>query len=446
MAAFTSPTPLERLANERDALVAWLASEFAQALSVEDAEDLVADALPALAADPRLPSNGRRRRTYLRQALRRDAIDELRRRHGRDLRGGPRALVPIEDAGEVVDPTVPPGHDLEEARDIELRHAAVERTMSRLSPRDADLLRLRYLEELAPSEVAAELGLSRTQYERRLSEAGAHGLTALTQAESGPACGPVRQLLRAGRLKTRDDIARVDVHLLDCLHCRAFAARARGLLEFAGLPVVATCERVVAKVATLFGRAGEGAVSEAHNAALAGGAAASAGTALSVGIGSKVVISCTGALIAAVCAAPIVHELAEHPKPTARAAAATTKPKRASAKHASPEPTPRATATVVAIVPTATVTATPTRTPTATKKTTPRRLTRSERKQRNRVAAAREFGADGATPDVSHSSGATASISSTGGTTSVPPPPPPPEPAAASTKPKSSSFTGEFRP
>src|SRR3954451_460834 len=320
MAAFTSPTPLERLAREREALAAWVASEFAHALSIEDAEDLVADALPTLAADPRLPPSGRRRRTYLRRALRRDAIDEIRHRRGRALREGPREIVPLEDADELVDPTVPLEHDLEEAQTHELHRAAVERTMSRLSERDAELLRLRFLEQRAPSEVASELGLSRTQYERRLHEAGAHGLTAMTRAESGPACGPVRQLLRAGRLKSYDDIARVDVHLLDCLHCRAFADRARGLLEFAGLPVVAACERVVTKVAALFGRAGEGAVGEAHNAALAGTAAAGAGTALTAGLGTKVAISCTGVLIAAVCAAPIVHDLETKPKQPKRTA------------------------------------------------------------------------------------------------------------------------------
>jgi hypothetical protein len=56
MAVLASPTELERLAAERDALVAWLARQFADALSVEDAEDLVADALPILAADPRRPA------------------------------------------------------------------------------------------------------------------------------------------------------------------------------------------------------------------------------------------------------------------------------------------------------------------------------------------------------------------------------------------------------
>src|SRR6478752_1063937 len=77
MVVLATPTELERLATERDGLVVWLARQFPDALTVEDAEDLVADALLVLAGDPRLPSGGRRRRNYLRRALQRDALDEL---------------------------------------------------------------------------------------------------------------------------------------------------------------------------------------------------------------------------------------------------------------------------------------------------------------------------------------------------------------------------------
>ena len=63
----------------------------------------MADALPVLAADPRLPSGGRRRRNYLRRALHHDALDELRRRYGRNLQDGAREFVPIAEAGELTD-------------------------------------------------------------------------------------------------------------------------------------------------------------------------------------------------------------------------------------------------------------------------------------------------------------------------------------------------------
>ena len=48
---------------------------------------------PAIRSCP--PADGARR-NYLRRALWRDALDELRHRHGRDLRDGARELVPLE--------------------------------------------------------------------------------------------------------------------------------------------------------------------------------------------------------------------------------------------------------------------------------------------------------------------------------------------------------------
>src|SRR3954470_19133974 len=77
MAVLATPTELERLAAERDGLIMWLARQFPDVLSVEDAEDLVADALPVLAADPRLPNGARRRRNYLRSALNNYALEEF---------------------------------------------------------------------------------------------------------------------------------------------------------------------------------------------------------------------------------------------------------------------------------------------------------------------------------------------------------------------------------
>ena len=61
MAGLTATGPLERLARERTALVAWLAARFRGRLSYEDCEDVVADALPRLAEDPHLPGRSRAR-------------------------------------------------------------------------------------------------------------------------------------------------------------------------------------------------------------------------------------------------------------------------------------------------------------------------------------------------------------------------------------------------
>lgn len=443
MVAFASPTTFEQLAEERDALVTWLAGEFPRSLTLEDAEDIVADALPALAGDPQLPPRGRRRRSYLRSTLKRDAIDELRHRHGRDLRDGPRELLPLDRAGEVPDSGVAPEQCIEDAQSRAHYRAAVERAMARLESGDAELLRLRYLEQRPPAEIAAELGLSRTQYERRLARAGQHGFVALTAAESSPACGPVRHLLRTGRLRTRDDVNRVDIHLLDCLHCRAFAARTRSLLEIIGLPIVATCERIATKVGTLFGRGGEAAAREAHDAAIAGGTAVSAGTALTVGLGTKVAVGCAGMAIAAVCAAPLVSEFAPKPSPEAPSQRASTKQRTSKPRAAKVSATPSPVVTAVA---TAVATVTPSTTTAPAQKSKKQRLTRRERKERNRVATAREFGPESATPAATGSTKVTAASVSSSATSTLPPPPPPPQPTAAPKAPNSSSFSEEFRP
>src|SRR3954462_14631169 len=150
MTALATPTELERLARERDGLVAWLAREFPDLLSIEDAEDLVAEALPELAGDPRLPARGARRRNYLRRALVRDAFDVLRHRYGRDLQDGARKLVPLAEANDVADPALAPETELEAAQTRAQGRAATERTLRRLRVDDAEVLRLKYLAEHAP--------------------------------------------------------------------------------------------------------------------------------------------------------------------------------------------------------------------------------------------------------------------------------------------------------
>src|SRR3954470_4011118 len=108
MTALATPTELERLARERDGLVAWLAHQFPELLSIEDAEDLVSEALPELASDSELPALGKRPSSCRRRARWREALDELRHRYGRDLDGGARKLVPLAEASEVVEPALAP--------------------------------------------------------------------------------------------------------------------------------------------------------------------------------------------------------------------------------------------------------------------------------------------------------------------------------------------------
>ena len=400
-------------------------------------------------ADPRLPSGGRRRRNYLRRALHRDALDELRHRYGRNLRDGAREFVPIAEAGELTDAGPAPDARLEAAQAQAQRRATVERTLSRLRPDDAEVLRLKYLEQRAPDEIAAELGLTRSQYERRLTRASERGLDALTSAESGPACGPVRQLLRAGTRYTRHDAARIDVHLLDCLHCRAYALRARGLLEVISVPVIGAWERLAARVGAFVGRGGGAPCATPQDAALASGTAVGAGTALTVGLGTKVAVGCAGVVLAAVCAGPLAHEFAPKPTNTStpRTAERAHSPRRAATSPATA--TPRPTTTAVAAARTATPTPT---TPAAETPKTPAAPTDgSAQANAGDASAPRPRANSGPRPPHRRSpppptrppprrpAAATAA-------SAPPPPPPPPKPPTGSTRPRSSSFSEEFRP
>src|SRR4051794_18460989 len=164
MAGLTVTGPLERLARERAALVAWLAARFRGRLSHEDCEDVVAEALPRLAEDPHLPGDLARASAYIRRALWRDALDELRHRHGRDLeRTGPVSL-------ELVDELPERGAEVDgglSARQERAQlQAAAARMLERLSPGEATVLRLKFLDEAEPDRIAEELGVTRSQYQR----------------------------------------------------------------------------------------------------------------------------------------------------------------------------------------------------------------------------------------------------------------------------------------
>ena len=114
--------------------------------------------------------------------------------------------------------------------------------LERLSPSEATVLRLKFLDEAEPDRIAEELGVTRSQYQRRLTAASRHALDALVDAHSGPACPHVRRLIteRPVGLLDRDEAGRRDAHLDECVHCRAFSLRARGALELLPLPAAGT--------------------------------------------------------------------------------------------------------------------------------------------------------------------------------------------------------------
>jgi RNA polymerase sigma factor (sigma-70 family) len=440
MAGLTAPGPLERLARERTALVAWLAARFRGRLTYEDCEDVVADALPRLADDPQLPVDAARAGAYLRRALWRDALDELRHRHGREL--DRRAPVPLELAAEQAQPDAEPEGGIAMRQEREQLQAAAARMLERLSPTEAKVLRLKFLDDAAPDDIAHELGVTRSQYQRRLTAASRHALDALVDLHSGPTCPQVRRLItdRPSALLDRDEAGRRDAHLDECVHCRAFSLRARGALELLPLPAVGMLERLGPRLGGLLGRGGDSiaAMRDGPELAAGGGVVAGAGTALTVGLGAKVAAGCTGAAVAVLCAG----SLGVLPQPTRTRTVHSAAAKKSS--HAAPRAarTPVAASTVVA-----TASATVSRGPAAaetTEASARRTATRAARRQRRREAAGREFGPESGVPNFSAPTAATASRA--GGEFSAAPPPPRMPAHTAQPASSSSSFGGEFSP
>lgn len=433
MAGAAATGALERLVEERAALVAWLAARFRGRLSYEDAEDVVAEALPRLADDPHLPSDRARAGAYVRRALWRDGLDELRHRHGRDL--DRREPVPLELAAEQAQPGAEPEGELTERQERATVRAAASRVLERLSPTEAKVLRLKFLDEAPPDAIADELGVTRSQYQRRLTAASRRALDALVDAHSGPACPQVRRLIAEAPvgLLGRDDAGRRDAHLDECVHCRAFSLRARGALELLPLPAAGLLERISGRLSHVLGRGGEGLVGlrDGHEVVAGSGAGlAGAGTALTAGLGAKVAVGCAGAAVAVMCAGPLGVVPRDERRPAKHA--------RADVKRSAPRPAATVTARAAATaVPTAEAAS-----PTTRRRPAGRGLsTRSSRSRDARTVAAREFGPEASVTDARVLRAATSSQ----GTNSQAPPPPPPVSAPAS-PPASSSFAGEFAP
>lgn len=423
--------PLERLDGERPALVAWLAHRFRGRLTFEDAEDVVAEALPRLAEDPHLPADRERAGAYVRRALWRDALDELRHRHGRDL--ARREPVSLELAAEQAQPGAEPEAPLADRQERVQLQAASARVLARLSRSDAQVLRMKFLDDVAPDEIADELGVTRSQYQRRLTAASRRALDALVDAHSGPACPHVRRLIAEAPvgMLDRDEAGRRDAHLDECVHCRAFSLRARGALELLPLPV-GLLERLSTRFGGLFGRGGESLAAikdspEALGGGAAGAAGAGAGTVLTAGIGAKVAIGCTGAVVAAMCAGPlgIVPRGERDPaKPAHKSHARTSTPRHVAAQPAVASPP----AVFVAEARSAEQTG------------AGQRQTQRTRTPGRRSSAAREFGPEAAVPS---RTSPTASAATSGAAVDSSPTP---AYVPARVTSSSSSFAGEFAP
>jgi RNA polymerase sigma factor (sigma-70 family) len=196
--------PVERFAADRRRYERIVLRRFGTALSVEDAEDIVSEALIASAARCPEGAEAAGRPWFARVVLNR-AEDYRRARDGRPrcARGGgsseragtSRRFVPLQDAIEL---ELLPADELTVAERLEQEiaredtRAAVRRALATLEPQHAAVLKLRHLgvrgERVSRRRLADELGISLWQYESLYTRARRAFAGALVEA--GPTAAP----------------------------------------------------------------------------------------------------------------------------------------------------------------------------------------------------------------------------------------------------------------
>ena len=122
-------------------------------------------------------------------------------RRARDWRRTPRTFVALDERV-----AAPPEEDYLER---ELAHRTVHRALRRLPPDYRTLLRSRHLAGAPRREIAAALGVSVHQYEKRHARAWSALVHIVAADEPTPRCRPVRRSRTHG-----------DAHLVECLNCR----------------------------------------------------------------------------------------------------------------------------------------------------------------------------------------------------------------------------------
>jgi RNA polymerase sigma factor (sigma-70 family) len=277
----------EALARDRKRYERLIYRRLYGGISWQDAEDIVSDALLRAhsTAASEQPEPGKEGAWFTRIVFN-QGIDFLRARDGRK-REGSRArpslvsLTDLEAAGVDVPDDVPEGDAAEawlDALDSEGERAKartiVTRVLSRLSPKDAELIKLRHLlgAEAPREQVAAMAGLTLGEFRWRYARAWTRFVDAMAADQPSDQCRRIRLLLGAVEAEGSSTVAaEIDAHVLGCPSCRVFARdsyRALELLPF--VPTVGLAERWAARLAAIWERSNP-------EVAAGGGAAAAAG-------------------------------------------------------------------------------------------------------------------------------------------------------------------------
>jgi RNA polymerase sigma factor (sigma-70 family) len=341
------------------------------AISWEDAEDIVAEALfratRAALTDP--PEPGHHEGWFGRIVLN-QGIDFIRSRDGRRRENSTArptvvSIAELTEAGVELpeDPGIPPHQQMtiedllgEEAE----RHstaALVERVLERLEPKEAELIKLRHLfgAERSREEIASMAGLSLGQFRARYAKAWRRFVRAVERDAPTGRCLRVRRLMGEIGAGTAASVAalEVDAHVLDCPSCRVFARESYRALELLPLaPCVGVAERWGARAGWWWERTNPEAAAGAGTAAAGVGLLGLLGGGSTGALKAVAILCSVTAVTAGICGgvAVMLGELGKPPpakaKRIAAKPAATPTPKAASA--ATPRAAAHATTTATA--------------------------------------------------------------------------------------------------
>ena len=244
---------LAALLADRRTFVQWLAHRY-EGLSLDDCEDLVMAAIGELDLE-RVPDLSRAR-AYLYRVLYRDALDELRHRHGRvsATRAARPAPVSLDELPEGAQPRADDRLSERLAREGEVAaaRATAERVLAALSEEEAEVLRARDLDELQAAEASARLGMSRATWARRLPAARRRALEVLARQAPHRDCDATRARMARDDLPMPEARA-VEAHREDCVHCRAFAECERSGVMVLLLPALVALEWLRTRIGGLAG-------------------------------------------------------------------------------------------------------------------------------------------------------------------------------------------------
>jgi DNA-directed RNA polymerase specialized sigma24 family protein len=326
------------------------------AITWEDAEDIVSDALlradRTAENDPPAPGN---EEAWFGRIVIRTGIDFVRARDGRSRDGSSRrptvvSLTALSDVGHE-----PSDHGFDFGTRIsslpdesmgdasERRHSAevVDRALAQLDPGEVELIKLRHLvgPDCSRARIAEMAGLTVAEFRWRYTKAWSRFIRAVESDAPTPRCEYVRQMIGdvdAG-VVTASAAQEIDAHILDCPSCRVFARESYRTLELIPfIPTAGLAERWCARVGWWWERSGGEAVAGAGaGAAGVGLAGLFGGSGLAGALKVAAVVCSATAVTAGICSgvAVFVHELSEPAPATAVA-------KRTHRAKATPTPTP----------------------------------------------------------------------------------------------------------